>query len=41
MAQLQHSKRYCFRSAGEIKDWNGRWMMTALQADQQDASMPH
>ena len=41
MAQLQHSKRYCFRYAGDIKDWNGRWMMTALQADQQNTSMPH
>jgi hypothetical protein len=33
LTQLQQGQRYCLRYTADIKDWNGRWMITALQAE--------
>lgn len=41
IAQLQQGQRYCLHYAADIKDWNSRWMITTLYADQQNAWMPH
>lgn len=33
ITQLKQNQRYCLRYAADITDWNGRWMITALQAE--------